>query len=225
MKKKPLMLIACYVVALNTLFAQVTKTVAVSAPGKLSSMLTNDELNKTTDLTVTGRIDSSDFVTMKNMCYLENIDLKKATVNKNYIPSLAFAFKTSLKSIILPTSVTRIGQAAFLNCSGLKSVVLPQALNSLSASAFINCSGLTEITLPASLKSIGGGALLGCDGLTSVTVPSSVTYIGGSAFGPSNHIKVNVDAANSNFSSVDGVLLNKDKTPITDPAGKPGKNP
>ena len=88
--------------------------------------------------------------------------------------------------------------------------------------AFCNCSSLSKITIPDSVISIGGSSFFGCFSLESITIPDSVTSIGGGIFrGCRSLVEIIVDANNKNYSSVDGVLFNKDKTTIvTYPSGK-----
>ena len=84
-----------------------------------------------------------------------------------------------------------------------------------------------NIVLPSKIEgkpvtSIGDYAFYKCSSLTSITIPSSVTSIGSFAFsGCSNLNQINVDTANTVYSSVNGVLFNKDKTElIRYPEGK-----
>jgi len=98
------------------------------------------------------------------------------------IGNAAFAGCSSLTSITIPNSVTSIGDGAFYLCYGLTSVTIPNSVTSIGAEAFRYCSSLTSITIPNSVTSIGDGAFYLCYGLTSVTIPNSVTSIGGSAF-------------------------------------------
>ena len=76
-----------------------------------------------------------------------------------------------------------------------------------------SCIGDIEIPSWASATSIGDGAFQSASGLTSVTIPSSVLSIGDYAFNGTTLLNtITVDAANANFSSVDGVLFNKLQT-------------
>ncbi len=89
---------------------------------------------------------------------------------------------TEIKELVIPNSVTSIGDRAFLGCSGLTSVTIPNSVTSIEQNAFRDCSGLTSVTIPNSVTSIDRYAFSGCSGLTSVTIGNSVTSIGGGAF-------------------------------------------
>ena len=91
-------------------------------------------------------------------------------------------YNTSVTSVIIPNSVTSIGEAAFESCHGLTSVIIPNSVTSIGSYAFHYCISLTSVTIPNSVTSIGNSAFLGCGSLTSVTIPNSVTSIGGGAF-------------------------------------------
>ena len=87
-----------------------------------------------------------------------------------------------VSDLIIPNSVTSIGDIAFRNCIGLTSVTIPNSVTSIGKMAFYECIGLTSVTIGNSVISIGDMAFLGCSGLTSVTIPNSVTTIGDHAF-------------------------------------------
>jgi hypothetical protein len=79
-------------------------------------------------------------------------------------------------------------------------------------------------TLPTSVTSIGSEAFSFCPSLTSVTIPNSVTSIPVAAFAACPNLSaITVDALNSVYSSVDGVLFNKSQTLLIQcPGGKAG---
>ena len=65
------------------------------------------------------------------------------------------------------------------------------------------------------VTALGGGAFSDCSGLTSVTIPISVTYIGNNAFSDCSRLgNITVDPGNANYSSIDGILFNKDATSL-----------
>ena len=116
--------------------------------------------------------------------------------------------------LVIPEGVTAIKQYAFYNCEYLASVTIPDSVTSIGESAFEYCFRLTSITIPDSVINIGYEAFYGC-GLTSVIIGNNVTSIGYYAFFECyNLTSFTVDSTNANYSSVDGVLFNKDKTTL-----------
>ena len=83
---------------------------------------------------------------------------------------------------ILPESVTKIGNKAYVCCSGLTSITIPESVTMIEGYAFYNCISLTSITIPESMKKIEEGAFYGCSSLTSITIPESVTKISNYTF-------------------------------------------
>ena len=67
-----------------------------------------------------------------------------------------------LENVEINANVLNLGGSMFYGCSKLKSVKLNDGLEILSAKTFENCIGLENITIPASVKSIGVDAFLNC---------------------------------------------------------------
>ena len=74
----------------------------------------------------------------------------------------------------------------FLNGQEIKDLVIPNSVTSIGDFAFYSCSGLTSVTIGNSVTSIGNYAFMNCSGLKSVTIPNSVTSIGSRAFNFTN---------------------------------------
>ena len=90
---------------------------------------------------------------------------------------------TLVTNLVIPNSVTSIGDYAFRGCTGLTSVTIPNSVTSIGGEAFYGCTGLTSVTIGNSVTSIGDYAFYKCSSLTSVTIGNSVTSIGEWAFG------------------------------------------
>ena len=88
----------------------------------------------------------------------------------------------NIKSYVIPSSVTSIGDSAFWGCRSLSEIVIPSSVTSIGDVAFLGCRSLSEIVIPSSVTSIGDGAFLGCRSLSEIVSPFSVTSIGRGAF-------------------------------------------
>ena len=86
------------------------------------------------------------------------------------------------KSVVLPSSVVRIGICAFAESQSLTSITIPDRVTSITKGTFEGCSSLTSVTMPDTVTQIGQDAFKSCKSLTNITIPDGVTAIGDSAF-------------------------------------------
>ena len=103
------------------------------------------------------------------------------------IGEAAFRGRSSLRSVIIPSSVTSIGVNAFNSCFGLTSATIPSSVTSIGDSAFQFCTSLTSATIASSVTSTGINLFNGCTSLTSATVDSTAS-LGSSAFNGCTHL-------------------------------------
>ena len=146
------------------------------------------------------------------------IDGKKVTE----IGDSAFKGCTELTSITIPDGVTSIGNNAFSGCTSLETVTIPASVTYVRDSAFYGCTSLKSVTIPESVTYIGGYAFAECYSLKYADIPANVSGIGASPFCNCRSLEnINIDEANKWYTTVDGVLYNKDKTELINyPAGK-----
>ena len=90
--------------------------------------------------------------------------------------------REKIETIVIPDSITSIGDAAFYNCKNLTSITIPDSVMNIGEKAFNECEKLESINLPVKLKGISGFMFSGCTSLTSVTIPEGVTRIEKNAF-------------------------------------------
>ena len=128
-------------------------------------------------------------------------DMYDYGLSSNQAPWFKNEITTALKSVIIKNGVTTIGEYAFPGCIGLERVTIPEGVTSIGQGAFDQCTGIGIMEISSSVESIGAMAFSGCTSLEGFTV----------------------DSDNAKYSSVNGMLLNKDQTElICCPAGKKG---
>ena len=91
------------------------------------------------------------------------------------IGEYAFANKTEITSVVIPTSVKTIGIGAFMNCTSLKSLTISEGVEVIGARAFEGIA-VTQLTVPDSTLAIGMGVFASCDSLESLTLPFVGAY-------------------------------------------------
>ncbi len=115
----------------------------------------------------------------------------------------------------VPNSVITLGRGAFAFSNNLTSITLSSNLKTIETAALSNCLRIQTLELPSSLTSIENEAFASCIALTTINIPASVTSIGVGAFYTCNRIRnIKVDENNAVYSSVDGVLFDKNKTTL-----------
>lgn len=98
------------------------------------------------------------------------------------IPPSLFYGLNCLETVVLPDTITEIGEDAFRNCKSLPAITLPPNLSILNNSVFAVCSSLQELTIPSNVTLLEQLLCWHCASLVSVTIPNSVTKIDHSAF-------------------------------------------
>ena len=84
--------------------------------------------------------------------------------------------------LILPETLTFIGDSAFEACTKLDGVKFPEHLNAIGSNAFQNCSSLSQAILPNDLQHFGQAVFAGCTSLTEVSIPHDISRIAVSTF-------------------------------------------
>lgn len=88
----------------------------------------------------------------------------------------------TVRKMSIPSSVTKIGDYAFYNCTNLTSIELPSGVTEIGYYAFYNCTNLSSLTLPSGVKYISSFTFRDCESLRFINLPSDLKYIGEEAF-------------------------------------------
>ena len=159
-------------------------------PGGLKNLLSKNGTT-ITKLTLHGTIDARDFKTMRDaMPALTDLDLSDVT-----IVAYTGGDGTNDGTGSSAYQANAIPPKAFyiIPCHGqnlLKTIILPPSITSIETFAFGNSKYLATFNIPATVTNIGGQAFNLCEAMLSV------------------------DTKNPNYSSIDGVLFNKNQTTI-----------
>ena len=180
-------------------------------------------------------IDFIDTLAFSDCRSLESIDLSNSSITE--IPENAFSNCTSLKTVKLPSTVTKIADDAFADCKKLEEIqglsnckiseigkdafagcynlktfdISSATITSLPDTICSNMYALTSIHLPKTLTSIGTSALEGCKKLEEITGISDckLTSIGANAFASCSALK-EVDLSKSSFTALPTSAFAKD---------------
>ena len=127
------------------------------------------------------KFDYFDYCSSNPLCYAHNLYLNGELVT----------------DLVIPDSVTSIGDKAFKGCTCLEGVYITDiaawcniefdyswSSNPLcyAHNLYLNGELVTDLVIPDIVTTIGWNAFYDCTGLTSITIPDSVTSIGDKAF-------------------------------------------
>lgn len=141
---------------------------------------------------------------------LTSISLPKGITS---ILDYTFCECKNLKSISFPSNLTSIEEGAFYNCMSLAKLIIPDSVTFIGDEAMSYCSGLTTFSVGNSVTRLGNYVFKGCTGLTNITLPAELSSIGKYVFLECIGLKnISVDTKNIVFSSLDGVMYDKNKT-------------
>mgnify|MGYP004550114885 FL=1 len=91
-----------------------------------------------------------------------------------------YKIPSSLKTVVVGDSATRIPVKAFYGCKDLSNIIIGKGVKIIEKEAFYECEGLEEIDIPSNVISIGAKAFYRCSGLQSAFIDAQ--SIGESAF-------------------------------------------
>ena len=173
----------------NYVFAECTSLKHINIPGNIQSFGSNT-FNGCTQLTKAG------------VGVTEGIELENGITK---IPDNLF-YGSKIEEIIIPNTVTVIGQGAFNECRNLPEITIPNGVTTIGEGAFRCCSSLTEIVIPDSVTQIvtsgNWGSFRSCTKLENVTLGKNITKIGNYVFAECTSLKhINIPGNIQSFGS------------------------
>lgn len=168
-------------------FTNISEVEYSGTTGPLSWILTSDGT-----LVISGKGDMPVYTNYPNSpyspWYAYRASIKTVVIEEGVTSIGDFAFAdfflpcyAALTQVSIPSSVTRIGRDAFSNCRALASVTIPAGVTSIGFYAFQN-TAITSVTIPAGITRIENGVFSNCSNLASITFLGNITSIGSIAF-------------------------------------------
>lgn len=188
------------------------KDVILTQAGTLADMLTDEEKATLTELSVSGPVNGSDVLVIRQMAgyvdedvagvngVLETLNLAGADI----VAGGSSYYYDAAANVEYYTSDATVGTKMFTQCPSLKSVTLPSSVVELGSEVFSgsealesvegdalatigeglykNCKALKKAYLPANLTEVPKETFYYCQALESFDLPSSVTLINSLAF-------------------------------------------
>ena len=152
----------------------------VETKGELENVLADYDYANLYSLNIRGVLNDVAFLFIYRMMpKLRYLNI--AEVNITALPTQAFYKSTNVENLILPNTLTTIGEEMFYH-SALKTIVIPESVETIERAAFCGCENLSSFEIPARVKTIEEEVFCYCRSLTSIEIPANVKTIGDGAF-------------------------------------------
>ena len=173
--------------------------VVIEQPGDLP-LLMADDLYSHSRMVFLGKMNGTDLLCLRRMMGRDAEDA----------PTAGQLADVDLSDVELVSGGVSYGSGRYVND------------NVVGYGLFADCTHLTRLVLPATATMLEKDALRGCTALRELTIPASARSVTPSA-NCSALTSIQVSGANEHYTSIDGVLFNKDATRIVwFPMGKTG---
>ncbi len=222
--------------ALMTVTASLETDFNINAAGTITGYTGTD-----TVVEIPATIGGIPATSIGNEAFRDNVTLSSITIPSGVISIGANAFNgcAALSSVTLPDGLTTINNYAFRNCPQLAFFHIPSSVTFIGGNVFLNTAmvnnssgvlyidnwavycrtsipGGTSFTFPNGTVGVASSVFYNVSPTwTTIGIPASVRFICDSAFSGCNELtQITVDASNTEFCSVDGVLYDKNQTTI-----------
>jgi hypothetical protein len=109
-----------------------------------------------------------------------------------------------------------MGNAAFNKCTALETITFDDgcAITIINANTFNGCTLLKGVKLPSTVEELGKLAFANCSSLTAFTLPASFADKESDTFQNTPIKNYDVEEGNEEYTAINGVLYNGDKTEL-----------
>lgn len=183
--------------------------------GKKYFFNVTDTLKNTVELTYEGRITRSDdtFVYEGEIQIPSKVKFRDVVYRVASIGPKAFAGNDSITGVVIPSGVVEIKDFAFDGCKSLNKIIFPSNSVVIGEGVFFRCPAVRNVTLGGDWTVVDLKIFEWSDSLNNIRIPAKVKTLRN--LKSLDHLEVvDVDVNNSNFTSVDGLLYNKDMTTL-----------
>lgn len=112
-------------------------------------------------------------------------------------------YQGSSCEVVIPDTVSFIGEEAFRGCKGLRKVTIPNGVKEIGTNAFAECESLESIDIPNSVTELGVYTFAHCRNLTNVILPDNmeIKYLSGTFYGCHNLTNVKIPKGIETFNN------------------------
>lgn len=173
-----------------------------------------DVNKKTVELTYAPTIDSGSYVQPKGTLTIP----KSVLFDGKYYDVISLGCNAlkgmnELHTVILPSTLLKICDNAFLDCTSLEVIQMPAHNIKISKTAFTSCVSLRDVKFGANWTLIDCHPFSDCKSIETLNIPGKVsTVLGLNELQSLSYISV--DETNESLASVAGMLFNKSKSEL-----------
>lgn len=98
------------------------------------------------------------------------------------IGNRTFGNASALRDVTLSKNLEKIGDEVFVNCTSLEKIEMPDSINNMGTNLFAGCTLLSEVKLQNNKIRIQEGTFKNCTSLKKIELPGALQYIHANAF-------------------------------------------
>lgn len=110
------------------------------------------------------------------------LDLDTRNINIESDIDICYTANEKITDVYIPYGTKKLNNYSFKDCKNLTTVVLPETITELGEEVFSGCESLNEVEIPRGVSVIPKGSFKGCNNLKKIIIPDTVVEIGDESF-------------------------------------------